>query len=128
MTITTLKLKGHLGSVAAAKVELGSTENGEALIEKSGRVIINLQDLVYTWTPDIRMLLPATQQFQKRSGEFATVRPYDNTANKRLITIGVGSHRNMVEAAEVTDGQAPPSLQPVLHSCRIPTETEVQKR
>ncbi len=128
MTITTLKLKGHLGSAAAAKVVMGFTKIAEALSEKSDKAIMDLQDLTYTWTPGIRMLLPAIQQFHKRGGEFATVRPYDNPANKRPITVDVASHQNMVEAAEATDGQAPPSLQPVLHSCRIPAEIEVQER
>ena len=127
MTITTLKLKGHLGPAAVAKVEMGITEKVVALSEKSDRAIIDLQDLAYTWTPRIRLLLPAIQQFQKRRGEFATVRSHDNPANKRLITVDVASHRNMVEAADVTDGKTPPSLQPVLHSCRIPTGIEAQE-
>ncbi|MEI6540859.1 MAG: STAS domain-containing protein [Planctomycetota bacterium] len=106
MTITTLKLKGRLGSAAAAKLETGFATEAGAITEKGDKAIIDLQDLVYISSLGIRMLVLAIKQFHKRGVEFATVRPRDNAANELLISVDLASHLNMVEDAEAAHAQA----------------------
>ena len=75
MTITTLKRDSRLSSLAAAKLETGSTEGAGARSETAEGAIINLQDLVNISSPGNHMQVSAMEKLQPRGVEFATVRP-----------------------------------------------------
>ena len=103
MPITALKLEGRLDTAAVGQMESAIAARAGAVTAPTGKAIIDLQDLTFLSSMEIRLLASTSKQFKQRGITFVTVPPSDGTVPELLQLASLTDHLNLVENASAAE-------------------------